>query len=105
MFDQRRQNFHGIRPDDELVMIGADVLGHAARVMQFAEILFVKSDRKRFDLLRRFLGHQRDDRAGIDAARKKSAQRHFRHQAHAHGFAQQLNHAFAGFRLADVDLL
>ena len=58
-------------------MIGADVLGDAPRVMQFAEILLVKSDRKSLDLLRRFLGHQRDDRAGIDAARKKRAQRHF----------------------------
>src|SRR5216684_1004375 len=41
-----------VRPDDELVMVGANMLGHAARVMQLAEVLLVKTDREGLDLLR-----------------------------------------------------
>ena len=104
MLDQRRQNFHRIGPDDELVMIGADVFGDAARVMQLAEILFFKTDRKVLTGSARLLGHQRDHGARIDAAGKKRAERHFRHQANAHGLAQNFDRAFAGFFLADRQL-
>ena len=44
VFDQRRQYFERIRPDDEFVVIGADVFRHAPRMMQLAEILFFKSN-------------------------------------------------------------
>jgi hypothetical protein len=72
-------------------MIGADVLGDAARVMKLAEVLFVKTDRERLDALARLLAHQRHDGARIDAAGKKSTERHFRHQTHAHRLAQDLD--------------
>ena len=104
MFDQGRQNLHRVWPDNELVMIGAHVFGYAAGVMQLAEVLLVKTDREGFYLFRRLLGHQSHDGARIDTAGKKSAERNFRHQAHAHCFAQQLDHALTGFFLADADL-
>ena len=47
MLNQDRQNFERIRTDDELVMVRADVFRDPARVMQFAEVLFFKADRKR----------------------------------------------------------
>ena len=88
MFDQRRQHFERVWPNNKLVMIGADVLGDAPRVMKFAEVLFFKTDRKRFDPLTRLLTHQRHDRARVDTAGKKSTERHFRHQSHAHRYAE-----------------
>ena len=51
MLDQRRKNLHRVGPDDELMVIGADVFGDATRVMQLAEILFFKTDRKSLDSL------------------------------------------------------
>ena len=90
MLDQHRQYFNCIRPHDELVMVSTDVLGNAARVMKLAEVLLFKTDRKSFHAIGRFLGHQSDDGAGINATRKKGSERHFRHQANAHGFAQQI---------------
>src|ERR1041385_5258876 len=86
-------------------MIGADVLRDPSRVMKLAEVLFVKTDRERFDALARLLAHQCDDGARVDPAGKKRAERHFRHQAHAHGFTEDLDCAFARFFLADVELL
>src|SRR5689334_2279148 len=105
MFDECRQHLNSVRPYDELVMIGADVFRDASRVMKFAEVLFFKSDRKRFDALARLLAHQRDDGARVDAAGKKRAERDFRHQTHAHSFTQDLDRAFTRFFFADVDLL
>ena len=83
-------------------MICADVFRQPARMMQLAEILFLKSDRESFDSLGRFLGHQCDHGARIDAAGKKGAQRNFRHQANTHGLPQQIDHALACFLFADV---
>ena len=104
MFDQRRQNFHRVRPHDEFVMLGADIFRDAPRVMQLTEVLFFETNRECLDLLGRLLGHQRDHRTGIYAAGKKSTQRHFRHQAHPHCIAQQVNHALAGFFFTDRNL-
>jgi hypothetical protein len=57
MFDQHRQNFHCIGPDNELVMIRTHVFGDTASVMQLAEILFFKTYRESLDRIRRFLRH------------------------------------------------
>jgi len=74
-------------------------------MMQLAEILLFEADRKSLHRLRRFLRHQRYDRARIDAARKKCAQWHFGHQPHPHGFAEQLDDPLAGFLLANINLV
>ena len=63
VLDEHGQDFHGIWPHDEFVMIGAHVLGDASRVMQFTEILFLKTNGKGFDAFGRFLGHQGNDGA------------------------------------------
>jgi len=105
MLDQRRQHFQRVRPNDKLVVIGADVLGDTPRVMKLAEILFFKSDRKRLDPLTRLLAHQRHDGARVDPAGKKRTERHFRHQSHAHRLTQDLDSPLAGFFLADRELL
>src|ERR1051325_8229908 len=87
------------------MMFGADVLGHTTRVMNLAEVLFLKTNRKSFDALARFLAHQRHHCARIDAARKKRTKRHFRHQSHAHGFTKDLDRSLTRFFLTDVELL
>src|SRR5215216_1817717 len=86
-------------------MIRADVLGDTSCVMKLAEVLFFKTDRKRFDPLTRLLAHQGHHGARVDPAGKKSTKRHFRHQAHAHSFAQNIDGAPAGLFLADIELL
>ena len=72
----------------ELVMIGTYPFGYATSMMNFTEVLFVKTYRKSLNSLRRFLRHQSNYGAGIDAAGKKCSQRHFGHQTNAHSFAQ-----------------
>jgi hypothetical protein len=88
VLDERRQNFERIRANDEFVMIRAEVFGNAARVMQFAEILFLKADGKSFNGRARFLTHQGNDGGGINAAGEKRAERDFRDKAYADGFTQ-----------------
>src|SRR5256885_5103203 len=97
MFYQHWQDLDRIRPHDELVMVRADVLGDATRVMKLAEVLFLKSDRKSLDALARLLTHQRHDGARINTSGKKSTKRHFRHQPDTHRIAKNLDRAFAGF--------
>ena len=104
MFDKYRQNLNRIGTNNEFMMIGADVFRNASRVMKLAEVLFFKTDRKRFDSFARLLAHQRNDRARIDASGKKRAERNFRHQTHPHSIAQNLDRAFACFFFADVEL-
>ena len=86
------------------MMVGAHVFGDAPGVMQFAEILLFKTDRKSLYRFRGFLGHQSDYGTGINAARQKRSERNFRHQAHAHRLAQQIDHLLAGFLFADFQL-
>src|SRR2546423_7358084 len=86
-------------------MVSTDVLGNAARVMKLAEVLLFKTDRKSLDAIARLLAHQRHDRARVDAPGKKSTERHFRHQTHAHRFAKNLDRAFARFFFINRDLL
>jgi hypothetical protein len=46
MLDKGGKNFQSIRAHDELMVVGAYVLGDAARVVQLAEILFFETDGK-----------------------------------------------------------
>ena len=46
VFDQRRQNFHRIRADDEFMMVSANAFRHPPRMMQLTEVLFVETDRE-----------------------------------------------------------
>ena len=57
VLDQKGKNFHRVRTDDELVMVCANVLGYSSRVMQFAEILFFKTNRESLDRLLARLAH------------------------------------------------
>ena len=104
MVDQRRQNFERVRPHYEFVMICAHVFGNATRVMQLAEILFLKTDGKGLDRRTRFFAHQRDHCARVDAAGKKRAERNFRHQPHFYGIAKDANRLLSGFLFRDVEL-
>jgi hypothetical protein len=103
VFDKRRQDFNRIRPHDELVMIGADVLGDASCVMKLAEVLFIKTDRKRFDALASTPGSS-TPRPALESMppERNAPERHLRHQTHAHRLAQDLDSALTSFFLADV---
>ena len=69
LFDQVIENRHPVRLDDELVMIGSEVRGNAARVFELVERRLVESDRERLDLLAGGLGHQANHQARIDPTR------------------------------------
>ena len=59
------------------------------------ECRIAERDRARVDRFRGQSRHHRHDTAGIDPARQKCAQRHFRHQADFHRFAQPHGQLFA----------
>ena len=63
----------------------------------------VEADRERANRLRGGLRHQRDDDAGVDAAREQGAERHVGREPHphrvAHGLADQLEPLLVAARL------
>src|SRR5205085_3045763 len=105
VLDERGQDFQGVGTDDELVMLGPDPFGDAARVMEFGEVLLVEADGEGLDGRRTLLGHERHDRARINSARQERAERHFRHQAHAHRVAQKFERSLARLLLRDFYFL
>ena len=61
MLNQQGQDFHRVRPHDELVMIRSDVLCNTARVMKLAEVLLFKTDGEGLDRLAAGFAHQGDN--------------------------------------------
>ncbi len=86
--DQIRQQRRHVRLHDDLVMIGAELLGHLPRVRQLVVELragrALEPDRIGLDRLRAVTTHERHDRARIDAARKERADRHVADHLVAH---------------------
>jgi len=68
MLDQRIDQRHGVRLDDEFVMLCAEMPRHEPRIVRFVIRPIIEADGKRFDRLPRMFRHEADDRAGIDAA-------------------------------------
>ncbi len=77
---------NGVGPDDELVMLGTEVLGHGAGgfvVRGFA----AEADGECFHRAADGLGHEVHDGAGVQPAGEERAQRHVADEAQVHGFA------------------
>src|SRR6185503_861210 len=73
MFDQAIENCQAVGSDDELVMIGGEMIGDSSRMLEFVELRFVESDRERLHWPAGRLRPQSDDDAGVDAAREERA--------------------------------
>ena len=58
------------------MVVCAEPLRDQPRIGQFIELLFPKSNGERLDALRRLRGPRGHDRAGIDPAAEKGADRH-----------------------------
>ena len=86
---QVREDLDGVRPDDELVVVGAVAPRHQAGVRRARRNFF--SSKPIENVLtgpRPELRHQRDDGARVDAAAEKRAERHVADEPQPRGFAQ-----------------
>src|ERR1022692_2069601 len=89
MPDQLRQRGEKIVPaDDYFVVLGADLFRDLAGVGQLAESLLAVADGESFDRPAGYGLHESGDRALIDAAGEKHAERHIAHEARADGLFQ-----------------
>ena len=86
--DQRFQEVCRVGAHHHLVVLGAQVLGHAPRIGQLVEARLVEADGKGLERLGEVAGHQRADHAGIQPAAQEGAEGHVRDQPHAHGIVQ-----------------
>ena len=92
--DQVRQSTEKILlADQHFMMPRVDVIRHGAREGQFAVRLLGVADGKSLDWLAPHFCHQRRDRARIDAAAQKHAERHVAHQ-------MAIDRAFQQFAIA-----
>ena len=73
----------------QLRVIGSEVLRHARRVRGLVEVLLGEADGVRLDRARARLLHQGDDRGGVDPAGQQRAQRDVRLQPAARRLRQQ----------------
>src|SRR6185436_9742085 len=80
--------------DDEFVMLGVEMLCGYSRVVKLVKAGLGESYRERLDRPVHLASHHRHNRARIDSARKKRAERHIAYQAKTHGFGEQLADAF-----------
>ncbi len=71
------------------VLLDAEMPRHRSRVLELVERVLVEADRRRDDPPGAGVGHGRHDRARVDAAREKRAERHVADQAKTHGFADE----------------
>ncbi len=77
--------------DLELVVVGAQRVGHAARVGELG-VLAGEADRERLERLGHVARHQRDDQARVQAAAEHRAERHVAHQAQPHRLVELVEH-------------
>jgi hypothetical protein len=75
VFDQAIQDREAVGPYHELVVLGAEVIGDAPRVLQFVELRLVESDGEGLDRVARQAGHDRHHDAGIEPARQEGPER------------------------------
>jgi hypothetical protein len=96
---------------DQIEVVALDRLDEVARAVaignhpgehRFVVSRIVERDRAGVDRLLGQASHRRDDRARIDTAGKKGAQRHFGDQAQLHRFAQPLRQLRTGIFGADA---
>jgi hypothetical protein len=66
--DDLRNRLDRVRTDDELVMLGAELLGNSPGVRKLVESRGIEPDGERLDRPSAGLGHRRDDRGGVDPA-------------------------------------
>jgi len=89
----------GLRLDEKLCVMGAEVLGDAPGMFCFVELLLAKANRECLNRIRRLRLHQRDDGRGIDAAGQERAKRHIGDHAQLHSTAQERVKTLHGFTL------
>ena len=75
MPDQFPGQFHRVRPNDQLPVIGLVFARQSSRQRQFAVAGLFKADRKGFDGMGALQRHGRNHRRGIDAATQERAER------------------------------
>jgi hypothetical protein len=78
--------------DHQHVVDGAEMLRDDLRIIQFAEALVRIADGERPQLAGNVPPHQRDQRAGVEAAGEEHAERYVRHQVRLHTFIEQRLH-------------
>ena len=88
MLDQPIEDRQAVGPDDELVMLGAEVPRHCSRMLQLVELRFVEPDRERLHRLGRGFCHQSDDDARVDAAGEECTERNVADHVRAHRIGQ-----------------
>ena len=84
---------HRLLVDEDLVVVGAEVARHEARVGELV-VARVPARRRRVRAHRHVgeLGHERDVGRGVQAAREEDAERHVGHHAPADRLAQPVAH-------------
>ena len=89
MPDQIINDFADVGRDHKFVVVGSELFGHEARVLQLVVTIFVKTYGESLHRPAGVMRHQADDRARIHAARQEGAERHVSNQAYAHRFIEQ----------------
>ncbi len=105
MRDELVEDRHRIRPDDELVMIGAEVTRNRTRGLELVILRVVETDRKRAHRSRRGFSHQTDDEARIHAAGEERAERHLAHEVRSNRVPKHVAQPIDGFRLGGHHLV
>ncbi|MEZ5121313.1 MAG: hypothetical protein R2736_07030 [Solirubrobacterales bacterium] len=81
MADDAGDDLDRLRADDELGVLGAEVLGDAPGVGHLVEAIVVEADGERAHRRAAVLGHGRDDGGRVDAARQEGADGDVGHHA------------------------
>lgn len=97
--------FEVARRDGARAVIGREALGNLLRISRFVERRLIEADRAGLHRLRARFGHQRDDRAAVDPARQKGAERNVGDHAVCDGGAHQMDQMFGRLALARPDAL
>ena len=85
-----------IGPDDELVVIGGEVLRQPPGRVELVKGRLVEANREGLDRPRRRPRHQPDDEARVHASGEERADRHVAHQVRLHGVGENRREALRG---------
>ena len=99
MAHQPGQDLQDLRPDDQLVVVGAVLLGHGPRVGKLVEGLLLEANGKGFHRPPRQLAHEGDDQAAVDAAAQEGAQGNIGNESQADRLLENLEEALDGLLL------
>ena len=89
MPDEPREIGHGVRLDDEGVMLGAQCLRDGARVLELAVAALGEADTGGDHGPGGLPRHGGDDRGGVHAPAQEGSQGDVRHHPHLHGFVEE----------------